>query len=96
MCSLFGKIARMLTEPVLWSITPVMASTLPSMLYSVPSINCNLMAGILLISSLIVLPDFVMANNSFSVMEKYTYTSSISETVVIGVAMEGLTNAPRR
>jgi len=96
MCSLFGKRARILTEPVDWSITPVIASTLPSMLYSVPSISCNLIAGILLISSLIVPPVLVMANSSFSVMEKYTYTSSISETVVIGVEMEGLTNAPRR
>jgi len=54
------------------------------------------LVGILLISSLIVLPDLVIASNSFSVIEKYTYTSSISETVVIGVAIEGLTNAPTR
>ena len=86
----------MLTEPVDWSITPVIASTLPSISYVEPSINCSLIVGILLISSLIVLPDLVIASNSFSVIEKYTYTSSISDTVVIGVAIEGLTSAPIR
>ena len=86
----------MLTEPVDWSITPVIASTFPSTSYVEPSISCSLIVGILLISSLIVLPDLVIASNSFSVIEKYTYTSSISDTVVIGVAIEGLTNAPTR
>ena len=86
----------MLTEPVDWSITPVIASTFPSASYVVPSINCSLMAGILLISSLMVPPVLVIAGSSFSVVEKYTYTSSISDTVVIGVAIEGLTSAPKR
>ena len=48
------------------------------------------------ISSLMVPPVLVIASSSFSVVEKYTYTSSISDTVVIGVAIEGLTSAPKR
>ena len=91
-----GKAARMLTEPVDWSITPLMVSMRPSWAYSDLSLKVSLMAGICS-NALSFEPYWRMRPSSwFSVMEKYTYITELSDTVVSGCGMDELTNAPTR
>ena len=86
----------MVTEPVVWSMTPLIVSTRPLSAYMVPSMSCNCTFGIFSRISLVLPPSRICDKSWRSVMEKQAYISEMSATVVSGLATEGLTKLPTR